>query len=243
MQNRVLKFLPLLILILTPLATRAQISSFRLKQADSLFQAKRYVQSFEAYEGILANNEYTPAMFLKMAFIQEGLDHPGKALYYLNLYYLATHDKSTLRKMEELATRHNLEGYQSTDTDHALAFYQDNYTYFSAALAVLMIFGVSFAYYTRRKMHIRPVASLIGVFVFMAVLFVHINFGDRLARGIITEPRAYIMSGPSAAADVIDIAGEGHRVEITGTTDIWTRIKWDGKTAYIRHDDLLTVNL
>ena len=42
-------------------------------------------------------------MLLKMAYIQEGLNHVGQALYYLNLYYLASKDKSVLGKMEELA--------------------------------------------------------------------------------------------------------------------------------------------
>src|SRR5688572_10488658 len=78
-----------------------QVSSYRLRQADSLFLAKRYTQSMELYRSIFAQNEYTPAMLLKMAYIEDGLNQTGQALYYLDLYYHATRNKSVLEKMEE----------------------------------------------------------------------------------------------------------------------------------------------
>src|SRR4051812_40914450 len=80
----------------------SQTSSHRLRTADSLFQAKRYTQSFEHYQEMLKQNQFTPAMLLKMAFIQEGLLHIGQSMYYLNLYFIATHDESALDKMNEL---------------------------------------------------------------------------------------------------------------------------------------------
>src|SRR5688500_16903409 len=79
--------------------SHAQTSGYRLKTADSLFQAKRYTQSLEHYEEILRQRQYTPAMLLKMAYINEGLNQIGSAMYYLNLYHTATGDKSVLRKM------------------------------------------------------------------------------------------------------------------------------------------------
>src|SRR5687768_16146486 len=110
MQRGYLKIVACIILITTFQTAFSQTSSFRLKTADSLFQAKRYTQSFEHYETILKQNQYTPSMLLKMAFIQEGLLHTGRAMYYLNLYYLSTNDKTALEKMNELATKYNLEG-------------------------------------------------------------------------------------------------------------------------------------
>src|SRR6188768_2506509 len=100
-----------------------QISTHRLRLADSLFLAKRYTQSMELYRSVFAQHEYSPAMLLRMAYIEEGLNQTGQALYYLNLYYEATRDKAVLEKMEEVATKYNLEGYRQTDA--MLAFYQD----------------------------------------------------------------------------------------------------------------------
>ncbi len=63
-------------------------------------------------------------MLLKMAYVHEGLNHTGQALYCLNLYYLATKDQRALDKMEALATKFGLEGYKNSDFDRALAAYQ-----------------------------------------------------------------------------------------------------------------------
>src|SRR5690349_5794198 len=119
MQRPVLKFLAVIIILnfSTSFQSRAQTSGFRLQTADSLFTAKRYTQSLEHYEEILRQRQYTPAMLLKMAYIQEGLNNMGSAMYYLNLYYIATNDKSVLEKMDEMATKFGLQGYETTDSD------------------------------------------------------------------------------------------------------------------------------
>ena len=75
-----------------------KISGFRLKTADSLFITKKYTQSLDHYEQILKQGQYTPAMLLKMAYVHEGLNEIGSAMYYLNLYHIATNDKMVLWK-------------------------------------------------------------------------------------------------------------------------------------------------
>src|SRR5689334_22771820 len=72
---------------------KAQPSAQITKAADSLFRARQYSQSFELYKAILEQHYYSPAILLKMAYIQEGLGHLGRSMYYLNLYYQATDDK------------------------------------------------------------------------------------------------------------------------------------------------------
>src|SRR5690242_541356 len=121
----------------------AQKTSFRLSQADSLYDKKQYTQSLEHYHEILAQHEYTPAMLLKMAYIEEGLNHAGKALYYLNLYYLATSDKTSLDKMEELAQKFNLDGYETSDADLALSFYHDYHQDISLTLGAIVVFCIA----------------------------------------------------------------------------------------------------
>src|SRR6188768_765420 len=95
---------------------QAQPSAQITKAADSLFHARHYSQSFELYRAILDQHYYSPSMLLKMAYIQEGLGHLGRSLYYLNLYYQATDDKQALYKMEDIAEKNKLEGYTSTET-------------------------------------------------------------------------------------------------------------------------------
>lgn len=182
-------------------------------------------------------------MLLKMAYIQEGLGNIGKALYYLNLYYLASNDKEVLFKMEELAEKYDLDGYTASDKEHALSFYHDYYNYISIALAAIMVFMLSTIFYTRVRLNKRPIAGPVALVVIMVAFVIHLNFGGRVSTAILTAKSAYIMTGPSPAAQLLTITGEGHRVEIIGKKDVWLKILWNGQVAYVRDQMLQPIEL
>ena len=245
MQRAVLKFLTVIIILnfSTSFQSRAQTSTFRLQTADSLFTSKRYTQSLEHYEEILRQRQYTPAMLLKMAYIQEGLNNMGSAMYYLNLYYIATNDKSVLEKMDDMATKFDLHGYETTDSDRFWSFYLDNHLYLSIALAALAVLMLSIVYHTRVRLHKRPLASALGVAALAVLLFVHQQYGSIRSRAIISQTTTYLMDGPSPGASVIDIVGDGHRVEILGKKDVWLKIRWDDDIAYVKENSLRPLKL
>ena len=244
MQRPYLIFLPLIIALgLCSQHSSAQTSGFRLKTADSLFQAKRYTQSLEHYEEILRQRQYSPAMLLKMAYVHEGLNQMGSAIYYLNLYYIATNDKAVLEKIDEMATKYNLNGYEITDSDRFWSFYLDNHLYLSIALAAVMILMVSVMYHTRMRQHARPVTSAAAVMVLAIVLFAHQLYGSQRDRGIIADASTYVMDGPSAGASVIEIVSDGHRVEVLGKKDVWLKIRWDEDIAYVKENSIRPVRL
>jgi hypothetical protein len=244
MQSRVLKIVVTgVILFFAHIpAMLGQISGFRLQQADSLYIEKKYTQSLEHYKTILSHDQYTPAMFLKMAYIEEGLNHIGPALYYLNLYYVVSNDKTVLTKMEELATRYNLEGYENSDADQAFTFYRDYHFHITLALGVIVIFFVSLAFSIRRKGK-RPIATGIFTAVVLLAMFVHINLGGKISLGIVGSSNTFLMQGPSPGAPLVEIVSEGHRVEIIGKQDVWVEILWDGVPAYVKQVNLLPVEL
>jgi hypothetical protein len=242
-----LKFLNILIaiavLFLSYTPVKAQASSHRLAVADSLFRGKQYVQSFEYYKSILDQQQYSPALLLKMVYIQEGLNNIGQAMYYLNLYHLASNDKSALDKMEQMATKFNLRGYTATDADRFLSFYHDYYFQITLFVFALAVLGISLVFHTKIKRHKRPIASGIFLVVILIGFFVHINFGKNISEGIITHQNTYVMQGPSAGASVIDIITEGHRVEVLGKNDVWLKIRWNDNTAFVKNNTLLKVEL
>ena len=221
----------------------AQTSTYRLQTADSLFQAKRYTQSLEHYEEILRQRQYTPAMLLKMAYVNEGLNQIGSAMYYLNLYYIATNDKKVVNKMDELAKKFDLHGYETTDSDRFWSFYLDNHLYLSIAIAALMILVLSIMYYTRMRLHTRPVSSTIALVILIITLFVHQQYAGTRTRGIIFNASTYLMTGPSAGASVIGVVGDGHRVEVIGKKDVWLQIEWDNDVAFVKENAIRTVRL
>ena len=242
MQRRFLKILLILFgsIFIINQEGFGQISTHRLRQADSLFLGKRYTQSMELYRSVFAQHEYSPAMLLKMAYIEEGLNQTGQALYYLNLYYEATRDKAVLEKMEELATKYNLEGYRQTDA--MLVFYQDNHFYISVFLAGLSLFLFSLAVFFKRVKR-NPVPSFVVLIMLLIVFAAHSNFGEQLSTGIVSIPNTYLMDGPSPGASVVSIVAAGHRVEIIGRNDVWVKIIWQGKAVYIKENNLLPITL
>ncbi len=243
MQSGVLKILgAILILLLSTNVLLGQISGYRLQQADSLFLEKKYTQSMEHYKNILSQNQYTPAMLLKMAYIEEGLNHIGQALYYLNLYYIASNDKTVLQKMDELATRYNLQGYQMSDADQAISFYRDYRLHITLALAAIAVFFVALAVSIKQKGQ-RPIVSTVLTALVLLVLFYHVNIGGEVSMGIIGDSHTFLMQGPSPGAAVVEIVEEGHRVEIIGKNDVWLQVLWNGEVAYVKEGNLLPVSL
>lgn len=240
MQKRVYNILVFLLLTAT---ASGQASPSMLQTADSLYAAKQYTQAFERYDVLFAGGRYSPAMLLKMAHIQEGLGHLGQALYYINLYFIATNDTAALRKMEELAEKNNLEGYQNNESKKLKALLNEYNTTITLFLVVTCLFFFSLVVYTREKKKIRPTFSSAMLVLSVIVLFVYTNFSSASERGIVAAPKTYLMSGPSAGAALVAIIGEGHQLEITGKKDVWLKVQWKEREVYVKEFLLKPIKL
>jgi hypothetical protein len=243
MQNGFLKFLKTFILVFTTSFCLAQTSTFRLKTADSLFQAKQYTQSFDHYEAVLQNKEYTESMLLKMAFIQEGLGNIGNALYYLNLYESATHDEAASIKMQELADKYDLLGYAPSDGERALNWYARFSPYISIFLGALCVLLLSIAFHQSIRKNERPVVPVSLLSLVLIILFVHLNYGGDVSAGVVAHSNTHVMKGPSAGSSVVDVIDGGHRIEVVGRQDVWLKVLWDGSVAYVKENNILPITL
>ena len=214
-----------------------------LTKADSLFKARQYTQSFKLYENIYESGRYSPAMLLKMAYIQEGLGHVSKSIYYLQRYYQVTNDEQTLKKIEQLADKNKLEGFASSDQ----AFFRNTLKKYksqiSIALVAITLFALALVVYQKRKQQDRPLVAGFVLLFFLAVLFAQVNYSTDLHQGIVSGSATYLMSGPSAGASVVAIIGEGHQLNVTGEKDIWLRVQWMNQEAFVKKDKLLFVSM
>jgi hypothetical protein len=210
-----------------------------LARADSLFARKKFTQSFEIYQQLLhKEGKVSSAMLLKMAFIREGLGDYPNALYYLNLYYLQTHNKRALRKMEDIAKKYDLTGYQYTDFEFFLNIFYRYYFSIVLVLSSLLLLLLSYMIYKKRRLRERPGWSLFYSILTLMILFYIVNFGKTYHKGIIIRPDTYLMDGPSAGSRLIAIADPGHRLTIKGREDVWVKVEWENKDAYIRENNL-----
>ncbi len=242
MQNRVFKFLNLFsigfLLSLHPLVSQEVTS--QIKVADSLFNARRFTQSLSIYEKVYEDQEQaTPSMLLKMAYSHEAMGNLSSALLYLHDYYRFTGDENALKKMNDLAQVNGLEGYNLSQFDQAKKAVEDfklQIIGFLFAFALLII-GMMFR---KLKKHQSKSPSLaLSLVIILGLIFYVVNLNSNKSYALIRESNAYLMSGPSAAAELIEVANEGHKVEILGKKDIWYQIKWRAGRAYVRENNLL----
>jgi hypothetical protein len=236
MAGKFFKLLVLLGLLCPPVAS-AQSYDFRLKMADSLFSQRKFTQSLELYKGIFDEKAYSPAMLLKMSYVEEGLGHTAMSLYYLNTYYEVTRNEKALEKMEQTANAFQLKGYDITPFDRFLMFLTVYRLPVIGFLALgTLLFGISAFRATGKDMQWFIV---VVQFVFAGALIFMINIDLQKDTGIISKSPVYVMSGPSSGAKVIAVIGDGHRLAVEDREDVWLKVKWEGKDGWVKESTML----
>src|SRR3981189_57542 len=191
LQTAFLIFVAAGVLAGVPFSSRA--ASGPLARADSLFHLKQYTQSWELYDALFHNHRYSPSMLLKMAFTQEGLGRLGQSMYYLNLYYLATHDPQALVKIEEMAARNKLEGYSDSDSARLWTVMKENHAQLLAALLSICVFLFALLFYQKVKQKRKPTATAAVLLFFLALLFAQGYLLQTKVQGIIASAPTYLM--------------------------------------------------
>ncbi|WP_425390290.1 SH3 domain-containing protein [Ekhidna sp.] len=204
-----------------------------LDQGDSLFNQQQYTEAFDVYEEIYSSGQFTSAMLLKMAFIQDGLGNYAEALYFLDKYYAASADRQVIGKIEELVEAHELRGFSYNDTDYFLALLSK---YRAQMLLILISISVLLLVYIFRKSKMEEPALAAGVIQIIILLFIlGVNNINPTKQGIIIADNTLLRSGPSAGAEPIEILPKGHKLTIIDQDNVWTKVQWDGKEVFIRN--------
>jgi hypothetical protein len=215
-------------------------NSQTLLQADSLFDQKKYTESFLLYESLYDEQMHsTPRMYLRMAFIKEGLGNYSEALFFLNEYFLRTSDKNVQGKMKEIAIEQNLNGFEINDKTFFVRQLRIFYNEISIAILTISILVFFLIIYLKYKKGVRSIPLGFILIVLLAALYYLFNYGKNSNEGIITENHAYIMTGPSSGSNLIEVIKNGHKVKIIEeASELWMVIEWNGKKGYIRKSKL-----
>jgi len=209
-----------------------------IKSADNYFHQKKFREALNNYEIALNDSISYPEMFLKMAFIREGLGDYAQSLYYLNRYYILHPDQKIIKKMDELGEKNRLKGYAITDENVFWTFYDKYYLYLVTSF--LAIGGVLF---------INLIAKLIrkdfislqrntGVIIILILYLFLINMRPVQKYIIIKNDNAYLMEAASAGCSVVQVINKGNRLTYTAKNDVWIQTEWDGKKAYINKKNI-----
>ncbi|WP_276497536.1 SH3 domain-containing protein [Pontibacter litorisediminis] len=205
-----------------------------------MFEHQRYSDAFVLYEQLLVQEQhYSPQMLLKMAYIKEGLRDYTSAMYYLHLFYTKEPSRSTLKKMEELAQAHRLYGYEYSDLQFFKTQFSKHYMRILEVLLLTAVITVTVMLFRWRRGYRFSSTFKAGFILYLLFILYYINFLNLGEAGIIKNNQVAIMSAPSAGANWVATASQGHKVPITGEQDIWYEIRWRGEKAYIRKSNLL----
>jgi hypothetical protein len=219
----------------------ASVQLYRYK-ADSLFLAENYAQASQYYESLHQIYDYsTPQMLMRLAFMKEGSGDYVGALYYLNLYYLQKPEKKVLQKIQELAKKNELIGYDFTDFEYLLFLYNHYYLYVVAFLILLSVVVTVSIVRTRLQkdeMTYKPVLLIL----LLLFSFFLINYSNFYKRAIIYEDNTRLMNGASAAATPQYELKKGSRIAIKSKQDVWYEIVWNNEKLYVHEQNLKVIN-
>lgn len=234
-------FLPLLIAALIQ-NSEAQSVINRPDRGDSLFAAHQYQPALDYFERKLATDPRpAPIVYLKLAYLHEHLRQDAPALYYLNQYFEYYPSERVLRKMSDLAAAHDWSGYELNDFNLLVLLYKQFGLYLIGLL--LLLGGYVFIVLLIKKLrhqYILPRHKIVFLFYLLGVGIL-INLPENYRVAIVRSPQILLRTDPSAAAPVVDAVGRGNRLSVLGSYDIWLRVVWNNRFAYVRQTDVWLV--
>jgi hypothetical protein len=178
-------------------------------------------------------------MLIRLSLIQEGLGDYTLSLYYLEVYYSKIPDREVLKKMDELASRYNLEGYDYNDLVFFVSLYKEYHNYIIIAFLGASVFYLLYLFIKKKRGRNVGIRTVFFMLI-LGAIYILSNYDIIPPRGIVNKD-AVLMSAPSAGSDRIGHINKGHRLSIRSRNDIWCKVVWRGQVAYIRENNLLFV--
>ena len=208
-----------------------------LRLADSLFNTGQYTTALPAYkQQIWQRRRASPQLLLKMAYAQQQLGHYPAALLYLSLAQARQPRVSTWRQMTSLATQHRLMGYPATWQQELRVQAQ---RYYYPGLQVLLGGALIAAIWLLWRRGQRE--AWLSYAAYLTVLGAYLHYLQPKPAGLVARSGAALMAGPGAGAAWLSTATLGDRLPVLGRQDIWYRVQWQQREAFVRAADLLVV--
>ena len=208
-----------------------------LRPADSLFTAGLYAAAVPAYrQQIWQYRRASPKLLLKMAYAQQQLGHYPAALLYLSLAQARQPRVRTWRQLTTLATQYRLVGYPATWQQELRVQAQ---RYYYPGLQVLLGGALIAAIWLLWRRGQRE--AWLGYVAYLVLLGAYLHYLQPKPAGLVARSGAALMAGPSAGAAWLSTATLGDRLPVLGRQDIWYRVQWQQREAFVRAADLLVV--
>lgn len=210
-----------------------------LEQADLLFANGQYAAAAPLYHAqIWRQQQVSPQLLLRMAYAQHQLGHYAAEMLYLNLAQVRQPRLGTWRQLAALAQRQRLVGYPTTWQQEVRV--QAQRYYYPGLQGLLTVTVLLAIVLLVRRQRVKPgawlayAAYLLGTGAYLGLL-------RPAPVGVVTRAGSALMAGPGAGATWLSTAAPGDRLVVLGQDDIWLRVRWQQRVAYVRASDALVV--
>ena len=206
-------------------------------RADSLFEKANYAAAVPLYKHVVwRGHQAAPRLLLRLAYAEQQAHHGPAALLYLSMAQAREPRLATWHQMAALAARQRLVGYPGTWQQElrirALRYYYPG-------LQALLAGAVLAAGWLLARRSGRVAWLNYGAYVLAVAAYLHwLRPGPA---GLVVRPGAALMAGPGAGAAWLSTATSGDRLPVLGQQDIWLRVQWQQRLAYVRAADVLVV--
>ena len=206
-----------------------------LPRADSLFAEKKYMQSLILFDSLQLSGFESPAMLLKMAYVSEATGDYAKSLYSLILYYQHTSDPAVISKINQLAEKYQLQGYDFGIPEVLHSWFFRNSSLLIILLTIILSSLLALMSYRKIKLGKPPRISLVVFLLLSISLYIFSNHPPSSGKAIIRHKGIPLMKGPSPASGIISLnTGAAHLVHIEEKGEAWSKIQFEEYSGYIR---------
>ncbi|WP_375416059.1 hypothetical protein [uncultured Hymenobacter sp.] len=209
-----------------------------LRRADSLFAAGQFDSAATLYKAqVWRGRQASPRLLLRLAYAQQQLGRPAAALLYLSMAQARQPRLRTWRQLVALAARQRLVGYPATWQQELRVQWQRYYYAGLQAMLAGVVVSIVFLLLRRRRAGPGWWAALAG-YGLLAGAYLLLRPAPA---ALVARPGAALMAGPAAGAPWLSTATVGDRLLVLGRQDIWCRVRWQEREAFIRATDVLEV--
>jgi hypothetical protein len=213
-------------------------TSRSLQKADSLFARGQFGPAALLYKAqVWGGRAASEALLLRLAYAQQQLGHPAAQLLYLSMAQARQPRLRTWRQLAALAQRQRLVGYPATWQQELRVQWQRYYYASLQALLAGAVVGAVVLGLRRRRVAPGWWAAL-AAHTLLTGLYLLLRPAPA---ALVARTGAVLMAGPAAAAPWLSTATPGDRLLVLGQEDIWCRVRWQEREAYIRAADVLLV--
>jgi hypothetical protein len=210
-----------------------------IQRADSLFELGQYEAARPLYRAqVWQQQRASASLLMRLAYAEHQQAHYAAELLYLNMALVRQPRLSTWQQLVALAQRQRLVGYPTTWQQEVrvqvLRYY---YPVLQGLLSVAVLVAVGLL--LRRGRTGRGTWLAYGLY--LAATGAYLYWLKPVPTGIVTRPGVALMAGPGAGAAWLSTAAPGDRLPVLGRQDIWLRVRWQERVAYVRAADAFVI--